>query len=295
MYLYRLTLLLIVTLVTGCALQPATDNPDATVLDNRSGRWITPQALPEKLAKADYVVVGELHNNLKMRDDLISTLESLRHDNQLDTLVIDILKPETSSKDYLKQLESASPALVERYRPFIVWAEQSNVRLLGAATPKDKFDSLKTPEGQQWLTQQTEGAISDQQKQALQKVMEEAHPGNGMSSSQSSYMVSAQQLHDYLSARTLLSAGNQSVLITRAFHARKDIGVEPYLRKLTPGTSVVTLLMIGPLNGEKVSPSEIDAMKQQYDYIWVQQPEPNLLIAPVHPVEPASNSAKEQQ
>ncbi|OED49819.1 hypothetical protein ACH42_01660 [Endozoicomonas sp. (ex Bugula neritina AB1)] len=288
---YRLIILLIATLLAGCALQPPTKKPNATILDNTSGQWVTPQTLPEKLAKADYVIVGELHNSHKMRDDLINTLKTLRHNNQLDALVIDALKPrsEPTTHSYLEQLNSAHSALADHFRPIVIWAEQNNVTLIGAATPKEQFNNLKTPEGQHWLKQQTKGALTADKEKELTQILENVHPTAKMPPSKSSFMLSAQQLHDYLSARTLASAGDQSVLITRAFHARKDLGVSPYLHKLKPGVSIVTLLMIEPMNGEDVSQEDINSMKKQYDYIWVQKNEPNLLIAPVDQNKPMEN------
>ena len=278
MTLYRPIILLIVVFLAGCALQPPTEKAMPTVLDTRSGRWMTPAELPKPMAKADYVVIGEMHQNLRMQEALINLLDTLKHNQALDVLVLDILKPhlQSSANSYLEQLESLPPALADRYRPLVRWAEDNDVILVGGSTPREKLTSLKSPEGQQWLKQQTQNVLSEQQLQTLNDTMKEAHPD----STQTDYMVSAQQLIDYFMARTLAVGKHQSVLITRAFHARKDLGVQPYLHKLKPDARIISVLMLGTSGDENVSPEVLESARQHYDFVWLQQAEPRLLIAP---------------
>ena len=160
-----------VLIIAGCAIQPATRALSATVWDSSNHQWITPEALTGKLATAQYVVIGEMHHSLSMRDQLLNTLDCLRHENRLKVLAIDVLKPEMASgpEDFMQQLDKAPEALADRYRPFVIWANQSNVMLLGTATPKEQLASMKTPDGQQWLAEETRGVLPERKQQYLQK------------------------------------------------------------------------------------------------------------------------------
>ena len=293
----RIIILLVVTLLAGCAIDPpTTDNSSATVLDNQTGRWIPSQDLPKKLADADYIIIGEMHDSLTMRDQLINTLETLRHDNQLGALVMDVLKSRllSSSKTYLEQLDSFPPALADRYRPIVIWAEQSEVALVGAAITREKKSVLKNPKGQEWLDQQTQGVLSDKQKTQLKQFLGDYHP-ESKEDSNANYLLGVQQLKDYFMARTLISTGVQSVLLTRPFHARKDLGVNPYLRKLKPGSKVLTVLMLGNQIESNLSQDALDLIKQEYDFIWLQKPENHLLLAPSESIETTGNNPGKDQ
>lgn len=278
-----LSLITVVLIITGCAMKPSPRDPSAIIWDNNSNQWVTPETMTGKLVNAQYVVIGELYQSLSMRDQLLNTLDGLKHDGWLKVLAIDVLRPEVAAegRDYMQQLDSAPPPVTDRYRPFVLWAnQQDDVVLLGTATPKEKLSSMKKPEGQQWLSEQTQGVLSERKQKYLQKVLTESHSGSEKDEGADQYLLAAQKLNDYFMARMITATRQNTVLLTRAFHARKDLGVEPYIRKIEPEAKVVSVLMLGPLNDQKLPDHLIDELKQHYDYIWLQKPENNLMLAP---------------
>ena len=232
-----LSLIAVTLIITGCAIQPLPKDPSAVVWDKNNNRWVTPEAMTTELSKVKYVVIGEMYQSFTMRDQLLNSLDSLKHDGWLKVLVLDALKPEvaTEGQSYIQQLDSAPSFLADRYRPFVIWADQQDdVVLLGAATPKEKLSSLKNPEGRKWLAEQTRDVLPEEKQKYLREVLTVSHPGSNTDDNANEYLLSAQQLHDYFMARMVTSTRQNTVLITRAFHARKDLGVEPYIKNWNP-------------------------------------------------------------
>ena len=276
----HLSLITAVLIISGCAIKPLPKDPSVNIWDNNSNQWVTPEAMADKLTGVQYVVIGELYQSLSMRDQLLNTLDNLKHDGWLKVLAIDVLKPEVAaqSQDYMPQLDSVSPALADRYRPFVIWAnQQEKVVLLGTATPKEKLASMKSPEGQQWLAEQTRGVLTEKNQKYLQNILTDSHPESKKDESAGQYLLAAQKLNDYIMAKMVTTSKQNTVLITRAFHARKDLGVEPYIRKIQPDAKVASVLMLGPIDDQKIPEHLVDELN---DYIWLQKPENNLLLAP---------------
>ena len=278
-----LSLITVVLIINGCAMKPSPRDPSAVVWDSNSDQWVTPEAMTDKLTNVQYVVIGELYQSLSMRDQLLNALDDLKHDGWLKVLAIDVLSPEVAAegKNYMQQLDSAPPVLADRYRPFVIWAnQQDDVVLLGTATPKGKLASMKNPEGQQWLSEQTQGVLSERKQKELQKILTESHPSKAKNESAGQYLLAAQKLNDYFMARMVTATKQNSVLLTRAFHARKDLGVQPYIQKIEPSAKIISVLMLGSLDDQKLPDHLFDELKQHYDYVWLQKPENNLMLAP---------------
>ena len=266
----------VVVIIASCVIPPLSRASSATVWDSNNNQWVTPAAMTRQLTTARYVVIGEMYQSLSMRDQLLNALESLKHAGWLEVLAIDALKPEIPAQhqSYLEQLDSAPATLAEHFRPFVIWAnQQDDMVLLGTALPPDKLASMKSPEGLTWLAEQTRGALSEKRQKYLQKVLAETHSQSEIDYLTHEYTLAAQQLIDYFMARTVTLNPQNTVLLTKTFHARKDLGVEPYIKNLEPGAKVVSVLMLGPFNGRQLISHQIDELQEYYDYIWLQEPE----------------------
>lgn len=238
--------------------------------------------MTERLMSANYVVIGEMYQSFTMRDQLLSSLDQLKQGKWLQVLAIDALKTneDSGTSNYLKQMDSMPSSLAYHYRPFVLWANQNDVVLLGASTPKEKLNGLRKPEGQQWIEQQTLGVLTRHNQQTLQNILNEAHPVDKQDQNKNRYLLAAHKLNDYFMARLITSTTQNTLLLTRAFHARKDLGVEPYIQKLKPGSKITTVLMLGSEYNQELPSDQINSMKQYYDYVWLQKPEQTPLLAP---------------
>ena len=178
---------------------------------------------------------------------------------------------------WLEQLEKQSPALLNRYKTLIEWLEQESIPVIAAAVPLDKLKSMKQKEAREWLKQQTNKTLTDDQLAQLRTILSQYHPASvEITEENTDYMLAAQQLQDYFMARMLLAVKANSVIITRAFHARNDLGLVPYIKSGSPDAKVKSLLMMS-FAGDR---DGLKQMSTQYDYIWLKSPDERLMVAP---------------
>ena len=295
MRLYRIWILSILVALTGCAVKKQPRSPANVIWDSKQQLWISPGALYEQLPGTQFIVIGELHESPKMRNKLLQTLDYLRLKNSLNVLFIDAFSSNTSSDLQLfsDHFKSAPPPVADYFRPVVLWAEQNEIILQGAATPKEKLGSLKSREGQDWVEKRTSGVLSREQQQALYDILVESHPSLTEQPRQGQYFLAAHKLQDDFMARLMVATQQNTVLLTRAFHARKDLGIEPYIRNLKPESTIVSMLMLGLADDQDAPDELVNSLKNDYDFIWFQQPDKHLLLAPKDQSE--SHTSTEQQ
>ncbi|WP_160174093.1 ChaN family lipoprotein [Endozoicomonas montiporae] len=271
--------------LAGCA-QLSRDQepskPSAEIWDSSNKRWINETELAKGLQDARYIVVGELHQSRYLQNQLLNLLKTLNKEQWLEAVAMDSLQSKLNAEEltYLEQLEKQSPALHSRYKSLIEWLEQEEIPVIAAAVPMDKLQAMKDKEARKWLKAQTGKALSEQQMQQLRTIMSQSHPASKDNLEEKvDYLLAAQQLQDYFMARMLLAVKENSVLITRAFHARNDLGLAPYLKAGEPDAKVKSLLMISTDDDDEVQ-DELKAMSRQYDYIWLKHHGKSLMLAP---------------
>jgi uncharacterized iron-regulated protein len=91
------------------------------------------------------------------------------------------------------------------------------------------------------------------------------------------------QLNNYriiLMARMLLALKQQTVLVTRAFHARKDLGVPPYICLSQPNAKVKSILMVSSMDDREGLMDQLMNMNKHYDYIWLKCSDHGPSLAP---------------
>ena len=200
------------------------------------------------LRDARYIVVGELHQSHYLQDQLLNLLKALNQQQWLEAVAMDSLQSKLNSEEltYLEQLEKRSPTLHNRYKTLIEWLEKEQIPVIAAAVPVTKLRAMKDKEARKWLKTQTGKTLSEQQIKQLRDIMSQSHPAPTEGIDEKvDYLLAAQQLQDYFMARLLLAVKENSVLITRAFHARHDIGLTPYIKV---GRFAATFCSVQPSN-----------------------------------------------
>ena len=258
------------------------DQQQATIWDSKTSRWIDEPALIKGLQNADYVVVGELHHSAYLRDRLLDVLKELNNKQWLEAVVMDSLQSKLNTEEltWLEQLEKHNPALVDRYKALITWLEEERVPLVAAAIPLDKLHSMKEKEARAWLKKQTSQTLTEDQLKQLKGILSHSHPVSEENEDKADYLMAAQQLQDYFMARMLTAVKENSVLITRAFHARHDLGLTPYIKAAQPDAKVKNLLMLSSMEDKDSLMNSLMQMSDQYDYIWLKSSEKGLMLAP---------------
>lgn len=283
---------LVCTLVTlaGCsqfALKPSGSPGQAGIWDSNKNQWIDQPTLVKNLQNAKYIVVGELHQGDYLRDRLLEILKELRNEEWLEAVALDVVQSRHLADEmtWLEQLEKQNPKLLNRYKALIEWLEEEDIPLIAAAVPLNKLQSMKQQDAQQWLRQQTRKTLSDKQLEQLKEILAGSHPQAHPQKSDDGaarleYMLAAQQLQDYFMARLLQAVKVNSVIITRAFHARNDLGVVPYIKAGDPNTETTSLLMVSTMDSGADMADILKSMAGQYDYVWLRFSEKGLLLAP---------------
>ncbi|OED45021.1 hypothetical protein ACH42_06010 [Endozoicomonas sp. (ex Bugula neritina AB1)] len=281
--------------LTGCAHlatdNTATDNTQtAAIWDSKNSRWVDKPTLVKELQNVHYVVVGELHQSDYLRDQLLGVLKDLHNKKWLKAVALDSLDPKLNSEEstWLEQLEKKHPALKSRYKALVEWLEHEDIPLIAAAVPLDKLKSMKQKKARDWLKEQTHQTLTEQQIDELKNIMASSHPDSlskedlEKHKERTDYMVAAQQLQDYFMARMLLAVKEHSIMITRAFHARNDLGMPVYIKAAQPNANVKSLLMVSTMDDTGGLADYLNETSGQYDFIWLKSLDAGFLLAPKH-------------
>lgn len=213
------------------------------------------QSLPDELAHADVVVLGEIHDNPAHHVRQAAFVAALAP----KALVFEMLTPEQAGRITAdNRQDSAALAKVlewdssgwpdfDMYFPIIAAAPQAEI--LGAAVPRDAARSAMKDGIAPWFG--VDAAVygltiplPEEQQTAREAMQQEAHC-NALPDTMLPMMVDLQRLRDAVLARAALRGfdgrGAPVVVITGNGHARKDWGMPSYLMHLRPDVSVVSL------------------------------------------------------
>ncbi|MET4696502.1 ChaN family lipoprotein [Endozoicomonas lisbonensis] len=281
--LTKIAFLYLAFILAGCTQltkNQTAPSDSATIWDSSNERWIDEVGLVKGLQNARYIIVGETF--IGEQDQLLNLLKELNQQQWLEAVAMDSLQSKLNTEEltYLEQLEKRSPALHNRYKTLIEWLEKEEIPVIAAAVPVEKLRSMKDKDARKWLKTQTGKALSEQQIRQLREIMSQSHPAAEEGVDEKvDYLLAAQQLQDYFMARLLLAVKENSVLITRPFHARHDLGLTPYIKAADPDAKVKSLLIL-PAMEDNDQLNSLKAMSGQYDYIWLKPYEKGFMLAP---------------
>ncbi|MFI8560348.1 ChaN family lipoprotein [Pseudomonas putida] len=236
------------------------------IRDLASGESITPNDLVQRLAAAPRVLVGERHDNPDHHALQLWLLRALQSQRRQGSLLLEMLQPEQQARVDALAAQASLPADLPKaldwqdgwdwqfYGPIVREALHSHIPLLAA--------NLSSVEIRQVYRQPTalpgEHSNVPAVRAALLEQVRAGHCGL-LPESQLPAMLAVQQQRDRRIAERMLEAPEPALLLTGAYHARKDLGVPLHLADLrAQGQSKVLLLMEV---GEKVEPG-------MADYVW---------------------------
>lgn len=213
------------------------------------------QSLPDELAHADVVLLGEIHDNPAHHAHQAAFVAELAP----KVLVFEMLTPEQASRITAdNRQDPATLAKVldwdssgwpgfDMYFPIIAAAPQAEI--LGAAVPREAARSAMKDGIAPWFGADAAAygltsPLPEEQQTAREAMQQEAHC-NALPDTMLPMMVDLQRLRDAVLARAALRGfddrGAPVVVITGNGHARKDWGVPGYLARLRPDISVASL------------------------------------------------------
>lgn len=275
-----LWLLLLSCLVAGCADLPQRSTAEVAphpllhqVWSTGAQRFISLEALQGELAAADFVLLGENHDN------------PAHH--QLQARIIDSLPWQGAAVAGFEQINSDQAAALETwlqaapegtlglntalgweqsgwpdwalYQPVFAAVLARGWRPLDlmfpASTVRAVFSGgLEAALGAEVIEQlQADALFSREQRLDMEALMADSHCGR-MPSAHLAAMVDVQIARDAHMAWRLASTGKRAVVITGNGHARHDWGVPLFLQQLKPGARIVSITMT-EVGADRLTPS----------------------------------------
>lgn len=283
---------ILITVLLGVVCTACVAMPDGTsaqtedrIFDVTSGAPLTRAALAERLAGADIVILGEVHDNEEHHQGQAWLVERLQPSGLAAEMI-----PQTSEEGvnvFLAQdgdPGEIGPAIGWNrlgwpdwalYRPIFEAAPLKVVtggalgrRIIRQAIG-DGAGAAAAASADPVLVRAVATSLPDGAQAAMEAEMIAAHCDK-LPASAAPGMVEAQRLRDASFAAAALramEAGGKAVLITGNGHARKDRGVPIYLAKLAPDVSVLSVGFVE---------TELDARTglsdQPFDFIWATLP-----------------------
>ena len=234
--------------------------------DLASGQVISTEQMVRQLAGVPRVLVGEKHDNPDHHALQLWLMRALQAERPQGSLLLEMLQPEQQARvDALEaqaQLPEDLPKALawqegwdwQLYGPIVREALATHIPLLAA--------NLSLGEMRQAYRQPTPLSGTQSNAPAVKAaLLEQVRAGhcNLLPESQLPAMLAVQQQRDRRIAERLLAAPQPALLLTGAYHARKDLGVPLHLADLgAKGQSKVLLLAEV---GEQVEAG-------MADYVW---------------------------
>ncbi len=265
--LVRTTLLGLLVTLGGCASKP----PPGIVLSpaDKAGHVVADvPTLVDHLESADFIVLGELHDNAEHHALQEEVLRELHKRGWLQQIAMEMLQPYqqagadnvvseriTNMKQLNSQLQWQKGWDWELYGPIVSWAAGAGIALVAANIDPGERKMLEEYPAR--LSHKLLG--KEGQKIHLQK-LREAHC-QMLDEAMVERMLRVQIARDVRMANRL-STSKGTVLLAGNWHARKDIGVPHFLELIRPGSNVMVL---GALEMSDLSL----AQPSIYDIVWV--------------------------
>jgi uncharacterized iron-regulated protein len=260
-------------LLVGSSLAARAD----LIMDATSGRVIDHADLTARLAKADFLLLGEVHDNPahhQARGELLAALPA-----RFRSLVLEQL-------DQGRRLDPATPldetleqAGLDRegwgwplHEPVIAAGRARDMRIAGGNLNRKAARRLAL-EGasalDETLARMLEQApLDDTGRRRLEADLAAGHCGK-LPASRLPNMALAQRARDASLSRTLMETGGPAVLIAGNGHARRDYGVPVVLAAAVPRALVVSVGFMEAAPGER---PDAAPWRGVFDYLWFTPP-----------------------
>jgi len=258
---------------------------DGTVWSVAEGRAITAEVLVERLARAESVLIGEVHDNPVHHRRQAWLIERLAPAGVAFEMI-----PEASEEGIQVFLEQGGepteigPAIGwgrlgwpdwALYRPVFAALPEGAYIAGGGVSRRDLRGAIgggaTAAFGPGASAYGLDEGLAPPVQAAAERAMIEAHCGK-LPARAAAGMVEAQRLRDARFAHALRRAaaagGGRAVLVTGNGHARTDRGVPRYLAAAEPGAEILSLGQIEVIEGRNEPADYAGNGDLPYDYVW---------------------------
>ncbi|EIK53096.1 hypothetical protein YO5_02683 [Stutzerimonas stutzeri TS44] len=281
----RILLPLLLLLLSACQTLPPLpewQSPEGrehadlgAIIDLRSGERLDAAQLVRRLAQADYVLVGERHDNPDHHALQLWLLQALAERRSQGSLLLEMLTADQQSAVERAQAQLRRGEPVEDLPTALAWSPGWPWQLYGPLVSHALAQPY--PLMQANLTRAEIGRIYHEVPrlrdgesaraevaEALRAQIVESHC-DMLPDAQVPAMLAVQQQRDRRMAMRLQAAPKPTLLIAGSFHARRDLGVPLHLRDLDAlgNTKVLMLAEVG----ERVA-------ARQADFVWYTAAQP---------------------
>ena len=249
------------------------------IVELSSGNQITRPALLDKLAKADFVLLGELHDNPYHHSVRAGLIEALANKNRISIVAehLEQKRPLATDGDLQKSLEDAGFNAKSwrwpMHEPLFRQARQSNVPVRGGNIPRSLARDI-VKQGETALPADIAQLMSaaplpEQDRKILENTLLESHCGQ-LPATLVPGMLLAQRARDAAMALALSEAtDNVTLLLAGNGHVRHDYGVPTLLKQLAPHKKI---LSIGFLETKESAGIQTETLRPQFDFVWITYP-----------------------
>ncbi len=291
-------ILLICTIfsLTACSHLSNQSGAPAGKITNGNGEPVNQQALIAELAQADYILLGEIHDNKIHHKLQARIIEALIARQYRPTVVLEMLDtPDQIKIDQFKLSGNTSVGKFnkatgfgakgwpyKKYKPLLKSLLKNNLTLVAGNLSRDEARKV-IKNGFQQLPEKTREVLElfSPSKEQLDIMGDEIMVGhcNALPEKAIPGMVNAQIARDASLAESMLRSSQPVVLITGAGHARKTLAVPAYLKAANNNAKIVSVAFLE--TGHDTRPSS------EFDFIWYTKPskrnDPCIAFKKSHP------------
>jgi uncharacterized iron-regulated protein len=255
-------LTLLLALAAGCAgNRPPGTQPPERYWSVADGRWLTPDAVATAVAEADYLLLGEIHDNAAHHLGQADLLRRFPGEDvavgfeQLDSAQAEGLEDALASDDPLAALPGAVAWADAGWPPWALYAPVFAAALEGGHAPiplsfprleafavaDAGFSAVLPPEALAALAPET--LLDARAQAALEQELADAHCGK-LPAAMLPAMATVQVARDAHMAWRQVRAGERGVLVLGAGHARRDRAVPRFLARLVPDARIAVVVFV---------------------------------------------------
>ncbi|BEI33357.1 ChaN family lipoprotein [Polynucleobacter sp. HIN5] len=242
-----------------------------SIIDLRSQTPVNQEQLATHLISADYVLLGELHDNPhhhEARGQLIAAITSKKYAAVVEYLPTGPLVRLTGST--LQSLEQAgfSPKAWpwKLYQPLFEAIRVSGLPLYGSnldrSISKTIFSGGSIPAAMESDYQKS--ALTGEAKRSLENDLIDGHCGK-LPTQYLEPMFRVQRLTDISMAQVMMRH-SPAILFAGNGHVRNDYGVPQVLRSLEPSKKRVS---VGFVEEDRRNPKALAELAKLYDFVWI--------------------------
>ncbi len=254
------------------------------IYDTSARAYVERAELLRRVHLADYVLLGEKHDNADHHRLQALVIQSLAREGGPPTIAFEMLSEDDRPKldawrklrpedvDALGEMldwKSSGWPPWEMYRPVFAAAVARQLPIEPANLSRADLVQLRAsgisgmpPERKQRLA--LDPPLSGGARESLAQEIRDGHCGmadDGMVS----VMIDAQRVRDATLAEALLRSSVPAVLIAGAGHARKDRAVPLYLARRAPERRVLSIAF---MEVGHQTPEAIAELEQAFDFVW---------------------------